>query len=443
MAQWPTTIRIGSQHLKVLVTSSQGDGLMKGRLPVQPPHPRALVTLLEGVALYSGEPLYVVISAGNHRDAWLGSEQWCEDLWPAESPLVRFDFAIPPPRRRRTLRGVGDFRDVRRQLRLVAERAVLSEAYGAIRFARPNRESTASASSMARTSANGLCVRSSSSRASAPFTRGSSRIALTSWPASSMLVDEPLATAARSSSACWPRPNAPLVSWSRPWSPAWSRCRSVPPGATFLVPEVPFSAGFRSVQPPAATAGEFETRRTRKGSRGSNPFSSAGIAADSQVPMCRHHRRRRRAPARAPRAALCWRCSPRSTGGNGHCQFIGSDESECQSELYRRRGAPSFRSPDDEQRRGVMISVDDLAALGRVPVSIPTTIDGANRAMASRRSPLMPSRLLLGPVPLGDRQVMPQLFGGTTWAVARGVALNPPPLAEGARIDRVEAELIE
>src|ERR1019366_946182 len=105
----PATVRL-------LVTSSQRDDLMKGRLPVQPPHPRALLTLLEGVALYSGEPLYVVISAGNHRDAWLGSEQWCEDLWPAESPLVRFDFAIPPPRRRRTLRGVGDFRDVRRQL---------------------------------------------------------------------------------------------------------------------------------------------------------------------------------------------------------------------------------------------------------------------------------------------------------------------------------------
>jgi hypothetical protein len=122
MAQWPSTIRIGAEDLKLLVSSPQGDDLIKARLPIRPPHPRALLTLLEGVALFSGEPLYAVISAGADRDAWLGSERWCEDLWPAESPLVRFDFAIPPPRPRRTLRGVGDFRTVRRQLRLVWSR---------------------------------------------------------------------------------------------------------------------------------------------------------------------------------------------------------------------------------------------------------------------------------------------------------------------------------
>jgi hypothetical protein len=119
MAQWPTTMRIGDKDLKLLVTSEQGDDLIKARLPVSPPHPRALLTLLEGIALWSGEPLYAVISAGAHRDAWLSSEQWCDDLWPTESALVHFDFAIPPPRARRVLRGVGDFRAVRQQLRLV------------------------------------------------------------------------------------------------------------------------------------------------------------------------------------------------------------------------------------------------------------------------------------------------------------------------------------
>jgi hypothetical protein len=107
MTQWPTTVRIGAEDLKLLVTSPEGDDRIKARLPLRPSHPRALLTLLEGVALFSGEPLYAVISAGEHHDAWLGSEQWCEDLWPAESPLVRFDFAIPPPRPRRILRGVG------------------------------------------------------------------------------------------------------------------------------------------------------------------------------------------------------------------------------------------------------------------------------------------------------------------------------------------------
>lgn len=118
MAQWPTTMRI-AKDLKLLVTSETGDDVIKARLPLQPRHPRALLTMLEGVALFAGEPLYVVISAGEGQGAWEGSEQWCEDLWPAESPLVQFDFAVPPPRARRVLRGVGDFRDVRRQLRLV------------------------------------------------------------------------------------------------------------------------------------------------------------------------------------------------------------------------------------------------------------------------------------------------------------------------------------
>jgi hypothetical protein len=122
MAQWPTTIRIGAEDLKLLVTSPAGDDLLKARLPLRPPHPRALLTLLEGVALLSGEPLYVVISAGNRRDDWLGCETWPDDLWPAESPLVRFDFAVPPTGARRRIRGVGDFRSVRRQLRLVWSR---------------------------------------------------------------------------------------------------------------------------------------------------------------------------------------------------------------------------------------------------------------------------------------------------------------------------------
>ena len=122
MAQWPTTLRIADTDLKLLVTSPQGDDLIKARLPSRPPHPRALLTLLEGVALWSGEPLYAVISAGEHRDDWLGCEAWGEDLWSAESALVHYDFAIPPQRPRRVLRGVGDFRAVRRQLRLVWSR---------------------------------------------------------------------------------------------------------------------------------------------------------------------------------------------------------------------------------------------------------------------------------------------------------------------------------
>ena len=121
MALWSTTLRIGAD-MKLLVTSPEGDDLLKARLPIRPPHPRALLTMLEGVALFSGEPLCAVVSAGAHQEDWLDSEQWCNDLWPAESPLVHFEFALPALRARRRLRGVGDFRDVRRPLRLVWSR---------------------------------------------------------------------------------------------------------------------------------------------------------------------------------------------------------------------------------------------------------------------------------------------------------------------------------
>jgi hypothetical protein len=121
MAQWPTTIRL-DQDLRLLVSSPQGDDLLKARLPIRPPHPRALLTLLEGLALWSGEPLYAAISAGEQDDDWLEANVWCDELWPTESALVHFDFALPPPRPRRVIRGVGDFRAVRRQLRLVWSR---------------------------------------------------------------------------------------------------------------------------------------------------------------------------------------------------------------------------------------------------------------------------------------------------------------------------------
>ena len=100
MSRWSTVLWIGGTELKLLVTGPQGDDLLKARLPVLPPHPRALLTLLEGVALWSGEPLCAVISAGAHRDDWLCAEAWGDEFWPPESPLVHFDFAIPPRARR-------------------------------------------------------------------------------------------------------------------------------------------------------------------------------------------------------------------------------------------------------------------------------------------------------------------------------------------------------
>ena len=122
MALWPSTAFIAGPDLMLLVTVALGVVLIMARLPRRPPHPRALVTFLEGDAMWSGEPLGVEISAADPRDEWFGSDAWHEAVWPSESPLVRLDFEIRQPRGRRRIQGVGDFRDVRRQLRLVWSR---------------------------------------------------------------------------------------------------------------------------------------------------------------------------------------------------------------------------------------------------------------------------------------------------------------------------------
>ncbi|MBC8423031.1 hypothetical protein H8E07_02810 [bacterium] len=111
MSTWRTTLRLAAGSLKVLVTDPAGEDLLKARLPIQPSHPRALLTLLEGAALWSGSPLYAAVSAAARPGSSLASGLFGAALWPTESALVRFDF-VGPPRRRRSLRGLGDFREL-------------------------------------------------------------------------------------------------------------------------------------------------------------------------------------------------------------------------------------------------------------------------------------------------------------------------------------------
>jgi hypothetical protein len=103
MTAWKTTIRIRPEAVKLLVKAPQGDDLLKAQLPGYPEHPRALLTLLEGLALWCGTPLCVAIVAdvpANHS-LGLGPFGDVDDGWPASSPLVRFDFVVPTPRGRR------------------------------------------------------------------------------------------------------------------------------------------------------------------------------------------------------------------------------------------------------------------------------------------------------------------------------------------------------
>jgi hypothetical protein len=112
MHDWKTALRVTRREALLLTTSATGD-VLKARLPLSPQHPRALVTLLEGLALWAGQPLPVVVSAAESSADWVGSGLFGDELLPAESQLVQFRVVAPGCRARR-LRGVADFRALRR-----------------------------------------------------------------------------------------------------------------------------------------------------------------------------------------------------------------------------------------------------------------------------------------------------------------------------------------
>ena len=85
MRDWKPVLRVSRGHVLLLVTSETGD-ILKARLPLSPRHPRALLTLLEGLSLWSGEPLEVAVSAAESSD-WVGSGLFGDDFIPAEKPV--------------------------------------------------------------------------------------------------------------------------------------------------------------------------------------------------------------------------------------------------------------------------------------------------------------------------------------------------------------------
>jgi hypothetical protein len=112
MREWKTVLQVSPSSAFLLVTS-EGEDLLKAKLSASPSHPRALLTLLEGLALWRGQPLDVVVSAGVSSAEWAMPALFGDELFPAESQLVRYHI-VHPARRARRLRGVADFRPLRR-----------------------------------------------------------------------------------------------------------------------------------------------------------------------------------------------------------------------------------------------------------------------------------------------------------------------------------------
>ena len=99
---WRATLVVTPQAIKVVVTEPGGDEVLKAVFSGYPDHPRALLTLLEGLALWSGAPLCAAISAAHPVSHSLGVGSFGDvEHWPEESALVSFEFIGPARRRRR------------------------------------------------------------------------------------------------------------------------------------------------------------------------------------------------------------------------------------------------------------------------------------------------------------------------------------------------------
>lgn len=114
MDRWKTTVQPAPRAVRLLMTDPDHNERLKAALPPFPQHPRALLTLLEALSLWVGQPLTAAISAEHPVDRRCGEALFGDGLIPIDSALVRFE-VLGPARRRRTIAGVGDFR----QLRLV------------------------------------------------------------------------------------------------------------------------------------------------------------------------------------------------------------------------------------------------------------------------------------------------------------------------------------
>ncbi len=109
------TLRVTQREAQLLITHPEQGDVLKARLDSRPCHPRALLTLLEGLSLWTGRPLWVALRADERCLNGHGSMLFGDELWPGESPLVRFEVEQPGRRRGRRLDGLGDFRALRRE----------------------------------------------------------------------------------------------------------------------------------------------------------------------------------------------------------------------------------------------------------------------------------------------------------------------------------------
>ena len=103
---------------RVLATVGVQETLLKAQLHTSPHHPRALPTLLEAVALWQGSQVRAALVADERAD--ISGTSLFTDCFGVVEPAPLFQLSIvggvTRAPHRDVLRGLGDFRDLRRLL---------------------------------------------------------------------------------------------------------------------------------------------------------------------------------------------------------------------------------------------------------------------------------------------------------------------------------------
>ena len=115
------TIEPTSSETRLMLSAPQIGTALKARLPVTPSHSRAVITLLEAIALWYGQPLRAVVDA-DASDVRRHPEQWAMFLGDAPSVAVHVEWvAVPGPRRKDPfLASMGEMSHARRLARFAA-----------------------------------------------------------------------------------------------------------------------------------------------------------------------------------------------------------------------------------------------------------------------------------------------------------------------------------
>jgi hypothetical protein len=96
---WLATVEVEADSIRVELNGLDGV-LLKACLPRDPSHPRALIYLLEGLALWVGRQLCVVICADSPVNPALGLGE-DGDAWPRHTPFLDFLFVDRTARAKR------------------------------------------------------------------------------------------------------------------------------------------------------------------------------------------------------------------------------------------------------------------------------------------------------------------------------------------------------